>query len=277
MKPNLFKNGLKCISWNARGIMYGGRFLCDLLSSTDIDVCAISEHFLFDDNLDFLNSLDAAYTYVGVCDSSLNPYDPCRRGKGGVALIWKKSISASAIILPEEDRIIGITIQEKGLSPIFIFCVYAPSSNSRLDTYREFVDKLYNLYAEYHSLGTVILLGDFKAEISGSRYKARVGTSERILSKFIKSTCQYSLVSDICCTGPKFTYDPYKIRTNRSLTDHALLESSKHDLVADCYVYDDNIFNMSDHLPFIFTFKCHTVIKVPENKQYHVNLKNFRC
>ena len=78
-------------------------------------------------------------------------------------------------------------------------------------------------------------MGDFNAEISGSRYKARVGTQERILSKFIKRTCQFSLVSDICCTGPKFTYDPYTIGTNRSLIDHALLESSKHDLVAECY------------------------------------------
>ena len=104
----------------------------------------------------FLNSLDAVYTSVDVCDSSLNPCHPFRRVKGGLALIWKKSISAASIVLPEEDRIIGISIQEKDLSPIFIFCVYAPSSNSSLD---KFFDKLYNLYTEYHSFG--IFMGDF--------------------------------------------------------------------------------------------------------------------
>ena len=32
---------------------------------------------------------------------------------------------------------------------------------------------------------------------------------------------------------------------------------------------------MSDHLPFMFTFKCHTAIKVPEYKHYRVDWKNL--
>ena len=104
--------------------MYSSRYLSKLLKYSNIDVCAISEHWLFNDNLNCINTIDTSYTSIGVCDASVNPLDPYRRGKGGVALVWKKSLKVSGITIPDEDRIIGISMKSDCSKLFFIFCVY---------------------------------------------------------------------------------------------------------------------------------------------------------
>ena len=97
---------------------------------------------------------------------------------------------------------------------------------------------------------------DFNSEISGSRYRARSGSREQLLSDLLSMTGLYSPVSDVLCKGPSYTFDPYESGLNRSLIDHVLLDSSKHDLVSKCSILDDNKQNMSDHLPIVLTLDC---------------------
>ena len=72
------------------------------------------------------------------------------------------------------------------ISCFFIFCVYLPGTNCNTELYNEYIDKLYSIYEEYSALGTVIFLGDFNTEISGTRYLARNGKREKILDSFLK-------------------------------------------------------------------------------------------
>ena len=210
---------------------------------------------MFEDSLNYLNTLDPGYASTGVSDASINPHNPNRRGKGGVALLWKKSILATSIVIQDEDRIIGISLKSNSGSIFYIFAVYLPSTNHTINEFTEYVDKLYNLYLEYSSLGTVIFLGDINAEISGTRYNARPGNRQQIMNDFLVTTGLYSPVSDTICKGPLNTFSPYESGLNRSLIDHILVDHSKSDLIQNCNILDDHYLNVSDHLPVIVTMK----------------------
>ena len=67
--------GLNIACWNARGIMLGSLYLDHLLTKCCIDVCCISEHWLFPHSLNFLGSINSNYEYVAVSDEDLiNPF-----------------------------------------------------------------------------------------------------------------------------------------------------------------------------------------------------------
>ena len=51
-------NQINLMTWNATGIMSSASYLVDTINNKAIDVCCISEHWLYYKNLHFLNSLD---------------------------------------------------------------------------------------------------------------------------------------------------------------------------------------------------------------------------
>ena len=83
-----------------------------LKSLNDIDICAISEHKLFNNNMFFIDSINRDYDSFSRSDDSLNPYDSHRRGKGGVSLLWKRNLQHHATKLNNisNDRIVGIEV-----------------------------------------------------------------------------------------------------------------------------------------------------------------------
>ena len=237
--------------WNVRGVMFSTPYLSKLLNTYKVQICAISEHWLYNDNVNFLNTIDKDFISVAVCDSSLDEYSSYRRGKGGVALIWHQSLCVTPLILPDEDRIIGICLHLTDCSDVYIFSVYLPNAKLGSGIFSEYVDRLYVLYMEYKQLGTVIILGDFNCEITGSRYKSRTSENSTKLANFLNDTSMYSIVTDSICKGPLYSYDPYDSGTNRSLIDHFVLEQSKADFVKSCEILSYNVLNMSDHLPIL--------------------------
>ena len=95
--------------------------------STWSEVC---RHWLFPSDMHFLNSIHPNYNSLGVCDSDLNAYISRKVGKGGVALLWKKSLDDSFSLLSiDSDRIIGIQIQTSCDKYTYVLQVYMPSSN----------------------------------------------------------------------------------------------------------------------------------------------------
>ena len=70
--------------WNVHGVMFSTPYLSKLLNTYKVQICAISEHWLYNDNVNFLNTIDKDFLSVAVCDSSLDEYSSYRRGKGGV-------------------------------------------------------------------------------------------------------------------------------------------------------------------------------------------------
>ena len=83
-------NSLKLLTWNATGLISSSSHLCDSLKNHDIDFCGISEHYLYPQNVHFINSLISDYRTHVVCDRDLLLPSNRRVGKGGVAILWHK-------------------------------------------------------------------------------------------------------------------------------------------------------------------------------------------
>ncbi|CAH1778104.1 unnamed protein product, partial [Owenia fusiformis] len=72
---------LNLLSWNVDGVMQSALALDNVSSNYDIDICAISEHKLFNDNLYFVDSINNQYESFSRSDASLDPFNSFRRVK----------------------------------------------------------------------------------------------------------------------------------------------------------------------------------------------------
>ena len=115
--------------------MFNIKYLEDCLKYSDI--CAIQEHWLYPDSLNFLSSVHK--DFVGWCKSSydLDPYSIWRRRKGGVALLWKKNLNVTIDKLDDigNDRIIVFKLTFGDQSNLSIVNVYLPVSNLSFSSY----------------------------------------------------------------------------------------------------------------------------------------------
>lgn len=105
----IMNQNLNILCWNATGIMSSSTYLCDVLTRKAIDICGISEHWLYEKDLNFLNEIDNNYRSHAVSDAALHFQGRRRVGKGGVAILWHKRHDQNiAPVHLDEDRIIGV-------------------------------------------------------------------------------------------------------------------------------------------------------------------------
>ena len=81
---------LKLATWNVSGIISSAQYLQKLLHEKYIFICGISEHWLYENNAHFLNSVFSDYNHLTICDEDLSLPSNRTVGKGGVALLWRK-------------------------------------------------------------------------------------------------------------------------------------------------------------------------------------------
>ena len=157
---------LKLMTCNATGIMSSASYLIDTINTKNIDICGISEHWLYEKDLHFLKSIDTNYKCHSVSDFSLKFPSNRKVGKGGVALLWhiKLDNKVSPIEI-DDDRIIGIELLIDSINSYFIFQVYLPCKNYAGSKYKDYIEKLENLVSTYSSRGTVFIMGDMNSEI----------------------------------------------------------------------------------------------------------------
>ena len=131
---------LNIATWNATGTMSGASYAGDLLKRKEIHFLGISEHWLYRQNLHFIDSINANYTGFGVCDNDLMMPSSRKIGKGGAALLWHRALNSSVTPLDiDSDRICGIQYRLSKNSFFYIFQVYAPCSSHSIHVYREFI------------------------------------------------------------------------------------------------------------------------------------------
>ena len=133
------------MTWNATGIMSSSTYLSSALSSYNVDICGVSEHWLRDRDLHFLDCIDNMYISHAVSDLDLCEPSNRKVGKGGVCILWKRTLDK--IINPlliDDDRIVGIQIQVSPDELVHIFQVYLSCSNHRIRSFRDYIDKLEN-------------------------------------------------------------------------------------------------------------------------------------
>ena len=132
----------------------------DCLYRNKIDICGISEHWLYEKDLQFLNQLDNSYISYAVADSDLTCPSKRRVGKGGVALLWHRKYDRCVSPLSlYDDRIIGIKFEVNTENCIYFIQVYLPCSNHLIEVYREYMDKLPNILYLFSEKGIIIMMG----------------------------------------------------------------------------------------------------------------------
>lgn len=269
------KNKLSIGTFNVRGIMPCTNYVCDLVKQHCLDILFICEHWLYPDSLSYLNSIDNSLVCFPKADSTLNVFDSIRRGKGGLCVFWNKSVDHMISRMHiDDDRITGISIQLKNSANIFIICVYMPSTDYPIEIYRNYIQSVNDLYDQYSSIGKVILIGDWNAELSGDRYTSRLDAQSMELQAMCDILDLSSLCTSMKCSGPSYSFDPFESGKNRSLIDHVLVQGSSLDLVESCAILNDKPFNTSDHLPIVFSLNVEPIdVPVNDLEVTHINWK----
>lgn len=101
----------KLLTWNASGIMSSGSYLGSVLKRLDIDICGVCEQWLYKKDLHFLESVNSSYSYSAVSDFDLERPSRRKVGKGGVALVWKRSIDSRVSLMTTELLEFSISYQ----------------------------------------------------------------------------------------------------------------------------------------------------------------------
>jgi exonuclease III len=200
---------IKLACYNARGIMPSCKYIGNLLSHKDVDILCISEHWLFPEMLTFIDSIHADFTGYAVCCKDLDPTTSHRRGKGGVAILFKKSIQHMITSLDiDDDRICGISLSLCKDIQIKVISVYLPSSNHTNASFSDYIEKLYDLHNKYSMSGDCIFMGDFNAPIHQEGDKHILSARSKLLSKFMEDSGLISLNINKLDSGPLYTFDP---------------------------------------------------------------------
>ena len=288
LRTNMLDNcteNLKFMTWNATGIMSSCSYLIDTIKFKNIDICGISEHWLRETDLHFLDNLDSNFKCYASCDYDLRVPKICTVRKGGVALMWNtKHTSRISPLLIEDDRIIGIQYQCSNDCFLYIFQIYLPSSGHSLSKYNEYIEKLSDIVQMYSDKGTLIILGDTNAHISSHKFIKRTDRRTAIFEKFLINFNLMSANTLDICQGAKSSFVSYN-GINESLIDHIILPFEIKDTIISCEIVDDHALNVSTHRPIVceitlpvYDTFSHDLQKQPKlkwSKSSVSNLKDF--
>ena len=196
----------------------------------------------------FLDSINSEYTGFGIADNSLLFNNSRNIGKGGVALLWHKSMSTCISSLDiDSDRICGIQLTWNNVC-FYIIQVYAPSSNHALHSFKDFIDLLHSVISLYFDNGTVIVMGDFNAHLQSKTFIKPNDVRGNYLNDMLDYHNLLAVNTLPLCTGATASFVSYG-DAHRSLIDHILIPDVKLDSVIHCEITDDDVLNVSRHRP----------------------------
>lgn len=252
--------GLRLATWNIGGVMTNVNYLEKLL--TDTDIMVIQEHWLYPESLEFLSTIHKDFVGWGRSSDNLNLNSVWRRGKGGIGILWRRSVDNLVEQLEHvgNDRIIVIKVTMPGESCLFIVGVYFPSANHSMEEFRRHTDLLEDTINQLCDQGMIIVLGDFNCHIGkygGPRGLDRQNVRGRELIKIMQRQCLSSVNSQTLCTGPIGTYWAQSGIIQTTI-DHILLNAADIHNVEYCCVKDDNHENLSYHMPIVCKLKLPT-------------------
>ena len=93
-----------------------------LLDQYSVDLALICEHKLFSHSREFLGLIHKDYNYISVESCSITPYSLATCGKGGLAILTKKTLPCyvSHIDTGGSERIIGVELKYHNMSPMIL-------------------------------------------------------------------------------------------------------------------------------------------------------------
>ena len=254
---------LKICSFNMHGFN-NGVSMTNLLCNNH-DLIFLQEHWLIADDLSKLNSINSNFCSFGLSSMNHKIASDILVGRpfGGVAVLWKKSLSCRIKILDcdyANGRYFSVSISENSADYIFT-CVYFPCSSNR--TKNEYVVIASEIIAHIdmilsnYPLAAHFIIGDFNFECADGN----IGYDlfKYLLSDFGLVCCDYMNVNSI-----NYTYC-HESLGHFSWLDHIFVSSNIKPYVSQFQIIDSGAC-LSDHSPVSCTVQT----------QLSVNKCNFK-
>ena len=231
---------LQIVTYNCRGLGLQSKGVVNKLCSEN-DIVLLQETWLYNDNLNVLNSLHHNFNGFGI--SSMNSTDRLISGRphGGIAFLWKNVLSHCVeIVKYNNPRILGLQVSGAN-DNVLILNVYMPYDCTY--NYDEYINLLADVNAIVQNANTcsVLVVGDFNADF-------RKPFGEELITFAQENSL---IISDKVLLGSAYTYVSESHHTT-SWLDHCLSTHSAHCNIHDIKVLDHIAF--SDHLPLSFKY-----------------------
>ena len=155
---------LRVACWNMRGYLSGIPYLKKLL--TNVDILAISEHWLHSNRLGVLSEIvDSHCVFARASKYSSAEFFGSRRGQGGVAIFWRKNIPGfSKVGEIIHDIACLVRYQPKQGDVYFFLSVFLPAQGSDEDL-NTVLDEISEIIESREPGSHTFLLGNFNGDI----------------------------------------------------------------------------------------------------------------
>ena len=259
-------DSLKVACSNTRGYLSSIPYLKELL--IDVDVLAISEHWLHSNKLNILNGISDTHHVFGRSSklSSAEHYGS-GRGQGGVAIFWRKSIAGfSKVTNIIHDRACMIRYQSQNGVVLFFISLYLPSQGSQ-DDLRTALDEISEIVDSRENGSHVILLGDFNVDIGthgglrGSRHATQRGM---YVMDFLNRHSMVAMNMQPVAKGP---VDTFVSHNGKSTIDYIAVPSYLSGGIKACHVKGWHPLNTSDHRVIHMTLPVNGLTAMPNETQ----------
>ena len=225
---------LRISSFNCRGLKGSVTDLTVLAQTFDI-IC-LQETWLMSNELCCLNNLIPNMSGFGVSAVDLSAGLLHGRPYGGVAVLWKKSLSYDVqSISSGYDWLVAISLADCDGNSFTVINVYFPcDSYTNVDKYLDCSGKLQAFILDI--VGPYVILGDFNCNPQDIR-----SPCGKVLNDFIHD-CDLEMI-DSCLPSDSYTFisDAWQ---SSSWLDHCLVSQSVVDVVDNCHIVYDSFNNL---------------------------------
>ena len=236
--PILHTNTVKIGTINIQNAKSNYIYLAEQLKKHDI-LC-IQEHWLYTFEETWLENVSDNHIYFSKSVDMNDPLPPTerRRGYGGVAIFWSKSLDNIIKPLPDGDnRITCIEINSETCK-IIIINAYMPSRGRQDDDkYDETIAELKEIIYTYEPSHKIILIGDMNASLHRN--------PPNIQDKKFSAFCKDAKISPKANYPTEATFHHHNGQ-DRSTIDY-ILEINSNTLLNHIKVCDNDSLSVSDH------------------------------
>ena len=243
-------NQLKIIAWNSRGLSASVPYIRSLLDRCDL-LC-ISEHWLFENSLNRLGDISVDHIYVANASTSANAENyGLKRGQGGVAILWHKSITGiTPIDNIVHERICGVRVQNDKGQVINVFSVYLPARGCEGDL-NVCIDELSSIIDDREEGSYNLVCGDMNGDIGKlGGHKGKDHTDHRgiVIHEFMDA---YNLYATNLQADAQGTRDTFHGPNGSSCIDYIMVPNDLKEITTNYGTLERESLNTSDHVPVI--------------------------
>ena len=263
---------LRIYSWNSRGLSAAVPCIRALMAKCD--VLTLSEHWLHNNRLNQLENLSDDFNICARAsrDSSEESYG-LRRGQGGVAVLWRKSLKGiSAIETIKHNRICGIRVQTTDGAILVILSIYLPASGSSTDL-SVTLNELEGIMDALEEDAIPIICGDYNGHmgtLGGPRGIGPPTNAGRLVHKFMNRQNLFAANMLNSATGNQNTYVGHN---GSSTIDYIMAPKYLCERLVEMHTGGYDALNTSDHLPLYAVFN---IGMLPRSVEFKIKSDRLR-